>query len=134
MNAQLPTLPSNLTNVKSADISEEQLTQIKGYLGKNNLSTQQAYELLLARGMNQVEATTLKGRLDAVNTSGTDNNNNKESSKSAVEDNTRSGERRLSDTANKTVQVSNPKKIFGLEIFNNGVLSFEPGPINCLPS
>ena len=122
--AQIPSLPSNLSNVKSGDISEEQLMQIKSYLGKNNLSGQQAYELLLSRGMNQMEATTLRTRLDnaSTNTSPSNNANNNIS----VENTTRVGERSLSDTANKTIQVRNPKKIFGLEIFNNGVLSFEP--------
>lgn len=118
--AQLPSLPSNLSNVRSSDITEEQLSQIKGYLGKNNFTTQQAYELLLARGMNQVEAIALKGRLDSGTSAKNANNN------VAQETNTSNGERRLSDTTNKTIEVSNPKKIFGLEIFNNGVLSFEP--------
>ncbi|HEX8461590.1 MAG TPA: hypothetical protein VF623_09175, partial [Segetibacter sp.] len=48
--AQLPNLPSNLGNVKSADITNEQLSQISVYLQKNNMNYQQAYNLLLARG------------------------------------------------------------------------------------
>ncbi|MDQ6812383.1 MAG: polysaccharide biosynthesis/export family protein, partial [Bacteroidota bacterium] len=112
-----------MTNVKSADVSEEQLSQIKAYLGKNNLSTQQAYTLLLSRGMNATEAANLKGRLDdtdsdALSTAGNERPGTSETSGG--------GERRTSDTTNKTIQVANPKKIFGLEIFNNGVLSFEP--------
>jgi protein involved in polysaccharide export with SLBB domain len=118
--AQIPSLPSNLSNVKSSDVTEEQLSQIKSYLRKNNLSSQQAYDLLLARGMNQAEATNLRGRLEVSNNVGSNGNT------ALPEENTRGGERRMSDTANKTVQVVNPKKIFGLEIFNNGVLSFEP--------
>ncbi|MCW3079340.1 SLBB domain-containing protein [Segetibacter sp.] len=117
--AQIPSLPSNLSNAKSSDISEEQLTQIKTYLSKNNLSTQQAYDLLLARGMNPAEATNLRGRLEVSNNVISGNN-------TAQVDNTGGGERRTSDTTNKTVEVINPRKIFGLEIFNNGVLSFEP--------
>lgn len=118
--AQLPSLPSNLSNVKSSDITEEQLSQIKGYLGKNGLSSQQAYELLLARGMSQSEAVTLKARLDSSSGVKSANNNVTQETASG------NGERRVSDTTNNTIQVFNPKKIFGLEIFNNGVLSFEP--------
>lgn len=130
--AQFPSLPSNLSNIKSSDVSEEQITQIKTYLGKNNLSSQQAYELLLSRGMNQVEATTLRARLDALpntnvnsrnNSSGDDNN---ERRLDKGEENTKSTETNLADSTDKTIQVKNPKKIFGFEIFNNGTLSFEP--------
>src|SRR4051812_46454682 len=66
--AQFPSLPSNLTNLKSSDISDEQLVQIKEYLGQNNLTTQRAYELLLSRGMNQGEANMLKQRLEVTGT------------------------------------------------------------------
>jgi protein involved in polysaccharide export with SLBB domain len=127
--AQFPSLPSNLSNVRSSDISEEQLTQIKSYLGKNNLSVQQTYELLLSRGMNQAEATNVKTRLENGSSSGFNNTsrgNNNLNGSLGSDDNARAGERRLSDTTNESVQVKNPKKIFGLEIFNNGVLSFEP--------
>lgn len=123
--AQIPSLPSNLSNLKSADVSEEQLTQIKTYLSKNNLSTQQTYQLLLSRGMNTTEATLLKGRLEST-TKNANASNNSEPKKVNTEENIKEGERRISDTTNKTIVVLNPKKIFGLEIFNNGVLSFEP--------
>src|SRR3954470_10581299 len=72
--AQFPSLPSNLTNLKSSDITDEQLIQIKEYLGQNNLTTQRAYELLLSRGMDQGEASILKQRLEGVATSQTGNN------------------------------------------------------------
>src|SRR3954471_4543652 len=43
-------------------------------------------------------------------------------------DNDNKKNNRFTDSTNLNipVKVSNPKKIFGLEIFNNGVLSFEP--------
>ncbi len=125
--AQFPSLPSNLGNVKSSDVTEEQLSQINGYMKKNNFSSQQAYDLFITRGMNPAEAAALKQRLD--NTIGKQNlgNNNDDITNQGNQRNTsREGERRLSDTANHTIEVLNSKKIFGLEIFNNGVLSFEP--------
>lgn len=121
--AQFPSLPSNLGNIRSSDVSEEQLSQIAGYLSRNNLSSQQAYDLLTARGMSAVEATTLKGRLERARNTRTFTS---DSGRNNLSDQGREGERRFSDTANKTIKVLNPKKIFGLEIFNNGVLSFEP--------
>lgn len=125
--AQLPSLPSNLSRVRASDVTEEQLGQIARYLRQNNMTTQQAYDLLIARGMDPVEAAELKGRLEKIkDRQGTsklskiDNNANEQAIDSA------NGERRFYDTLNKTKPVLNPKKIFGLEIFNNGVLSFEP--------
>ncbi len=135
MYAQLPGLPSNLVNVKSTDITEEQLSQVAAFIRQNNLTNQQAYEQLVLRGMNASEAIALRSRLEKVQEkNATDNRNNRKTDTNNGSDpdviternNTTEGERRVSDTSNKTVQVLNPKKIFGLEIFNNGVLSFEP--------
>lgn len=128
LNAQLPSLPSNLSNVKSADVTEEQLTQIAGYLRQNNFTNQQAYDLLTARGMLPAEAAELRKRLEKVNvresTGGRLSGNN--TGNDQTTNNAYNGERSFSDTVNKTRPVINPKRIFGLEIFNNGVLSFEP--------
>lgn len=127
--AQFPSLPSNLTNLKSSDITDEQLIQIKEYLGQNNLSSQRAYELLLSRGMDQGEASILKQRLEGVATGQTGNNTGikmQEGNNANTKDVLKEGQKRYVDTAEKTIQVANPKKIYGLEIFNNGVLSFEP--------
>lgn len=129
--AQISSLPSNLQNVKSSDITDEQLDDISTYLLRNNLSNEQAYNLVVARGMNAAEATTLKRRLEKSKGNvapGSLKKDPKDNQPDETEqsDNAKTGERRLSDTSNKTVKVLNPKKIFGLEIFNNGVLSFEP--------
>ncbi len=124
--AQLPSLPVNLQKVKSADVSDEQLDEIATYLDQNNTSNQRAYNLLIERGMDPAEAVQLRARLEKVrNNSGrfSNNNNDEDNYQSG---NTNRGERRLSDTVNNVKPVANPKKIFGLEIFSNGVLSFEP--------
>ena len=137
IQAQFSSLPSNLSNIRSADVSDEQLSQIATYLKQNNLTNQQAYDLLVSRGMNAAEATTLKGRLERARDNATtgpvkkDNKDNQDTQLDQTDQtddlsNAKAGRRRLSDTANKTIKVLNPKKIFGLEIFNNGVLSFEP--------
>jgi protein involved in polysaccharide export with SLBB domain len=122
--AQIPSLPSNLASVKSADISEEQLTEVVSYLQKNNITTQQAYNLLVARGMEVTEAGYLKSRIENAEKTGIVDSLPTGVSEQRVSSD--DGSRKLSDTSNKTITVYNPKKIFGLEIFNNGVLSFEP--------
>ncbi len=130
VNAQLPSLPSNLSNYRSADISDEQLSRITDYMQRNNISAQQAYEGLLARGMNTTEAQALRNRIEKSDSSATAAKTKPGTfSEDTEQENAalpRAGERRLSDTTNLTKVVANPKKIFGLEIFNNGVLSFEP--------
>jgi len=125
--AQIPSLPSHLERVRSSDISQEQLSQIAEYLRQNSLTTQQAYNLLTSRGMDPDEAEALRGRLEKVTDRGgrTDRPLSNDNDINDQTDNT-DNERTPFDTINNTKPVINPKKIFGLEIFTNGVLSFEP--------
>ncbi|HKG68216.1 MAG TPA: polysaccharide biosynthesis/export family protein, partial [Segetibacter sp.] len=126
--AQLPSLPFNLKNFKSADVTEEQLSEIVTYLDQNNTSDQQAYDLLRERGMDPIEAAQLRERLEKARNSNrlSNNDNNYNTAPTTETGNTNRGERRVYDTENNVKPVTNPKKIFGLEIFSNGVLSFEP--------
>jgi protein involved in polysaccharide export with SLBB domain len=120
VSAQLGSLPSNLSNFKSSDISDAQLIQVVQQMKVNNITTEQAYQLLIDRGMSAVEASLIKSRIaNAINTS-SNNNNTSQTYKS---DDTRQNSK-LPD--NKTIIVQNPKKIYGVEIFNNGVLTYEP--------
>jgi protein involved in polysaccharide export with SLBB domain len=129
--AQFPSLPANLGNVRSSDITEEQLGQIATYIRQNNISSQQTYELLIRRGMNPTEASNLRDRLDRQ-PSDTQKDDKQDVDKDDKEKEgsakSREKEGRTFDTTlvEKTKEVANPKKIFGLEIFNNGVLTFEP--------
>lgn len=130
--AQLPTLPQNLRNFRSSDVTEEQLDEIVSYLDQNNSSTQKAYNLLVEKGMDPLEASQLRARIekardDKSSNSNYDNGDDATDQQTGnTRNNTRNGDRRFNDTTNNVKPVSNPKKIFGLEIFNNGVLSFEP--------
>ncbi|MEJ7682731.1 MAG: polysaccharide biosynthesis/export family protein [Segetibacter sp.] len=112
--------PVTYEDLKSSDVTEEQLSEIVTFLDQNNSSTQQAYDLLIERGMDTSEATELRGRLEKAR------NRRSRFSNNDNDGNTGSGERRFSDTANTVKPALNPKKIFGIEIFSNGVLSFEP--------
>lgn len=128
LSAQLPSLPGNLRSLKSADVTEDQLSEIASYLEQNNTSNQKAYDLLVERGMPREEAMQLRGRIEKVrdNRTGFLKDDNPEYGETEKYGDTRNGERRFSDTTNTVKPVINPKKIFGLEIFSNGVLSFEP--------
>lgn len=125
--AQLPSLSGNLKNLKSEDVTEDQLTEIVTYLDQNNTSNQQAYDLLREGGMDQAEAMQLRRRIESARKSKSRlSNNDNDDNNNEQTGNTNRGGRRFSDTANTVKPVINPKKIFGLEIFSNGVLSFEP--------
>jgi len=123
--AQFPSLPANLSNIRSSDVTEEQLSQIYSYLKQNNITFQQGYELLMRRGMNPSEANTLKNRLERQAATGTTTANT-DVALSATSSGDQGQHTFDTSLISKTISVANPKKIFGLEIFNNGVLTFEP--------
>lgn len=122
--AQFPSLPSDLSNIKAGDVSEEQVNQVAGYLLQNNISNQQAYDMLITKGMSPVEALALRARIEELTNSQSPALGSLPTP--AAAESRYSNQRRYTDSAVKTVKVDNPKRIFGLEIFNNGVLSFEP--------
>ena len=123
-------LPSNLNNVRSADVTDEQIVMVVQQMNQSNVTSKQAYQLMLQRGMSMVEANLLVQRIERVIFL------NNETKKKEVEDGDNSDfengiinnrrNTRMPVIKNDTFTVKNPKKIFGLEIFNNGVLSFEP--------
>lgn len=131
---QIPSLPNNLSNYRSSDVSSEQLTQIVSYIKQNNITGEQVQNLLLSRGMVSTEAAALRirierGLMEPSNTtppsSQRDNRDNRDNRNNRDNDQDQSSNR-YSDTVNNTAKVKNPLKIFGLEIFNSGVISFAP--------
>ncbi len=127
--AQFSSLPSNLSNIRSSDISDEQLTLIATQMVQRGIDDNTVYQLLIQRGMVVTEASTLIERLQRklLTVPSTSNNNNSVLNNSTSY-NTFSNERLPKDLLilDSLVTVPNPKKIFGLEIFNNGVLDFNP--------
>lgn len=121
-------LPSNLNSVRSADVSDENVVVIVKQMTQMNVSPKQAYQLMLQRGMSMIEANLLTQRIERV-VQLNQESKKKESLNSDVEELSNESSKRQTKTTpskNDTFTVKNPKKIFGLEIFNNGVLSFEP--------
>jgi len=122
----IPGLPNNLNSYRSSDISDEQILLITQQMKLNNVSTKQAYQLMLQRGMSVVEANLIVQRIDRALLL---NSEAEAKSKNNVRDDYEKSDRmtsRMPVIKNDTMTVKNPKKIFGLEIFNNGVLQFEP--------
>lgn len=119
--AQFGNLPADMSAVKSSDISDEHLSAIAVQMAQRGVDEQTAFRVMLQRGMAPVEAALLRDRLERklrVITPPVKEKMNGESrgSRSYPEP----------DDADSTMVVKNPKKIFGLEIFNNGVLNFNP--------
>lgn len=127
---QIPALPSNLNSLRSEDISDDQIKAIVVQMRQNNVTSKDAYQLMVQRGMSIVEANLVTQRIDKAMT---DVTNTPASGKDTKKDEDESRSSRNSDNVsrmpvirNDTMTVKNPKKIFGLEIFNNGVLQMEP--------
>lgn len=121
--AQIPSLPNNLSNYRSSDVSNEQLPQIVDYMRQNNYTGEQVQNLLLQRGMASTEAAALRIRIER----GLMETAKPAPSATQRDDQDQSNSRyRDRDTVNTTTKVKNPLKIFGLEIFNSGVISFAP--------
>lgn len=122
--AQIGSIPQNLSNIRSSDITDEQVGQVVNQMRQNNLSSAQVYQILIDRGMFSNEAVQLRSRIESFATQ-----NPSEPTKNSTIGQTEQSKDRTgtppSVNAN-TIKVNNPKKIFGIEIFNNGVLTFQP--------
>lgn len=128
---QIPGLPSNLNSVRSSDITDEQIVMVVQQMKQNNVTSKQAYQLMLQRGMSMVEASLLQQRIERVifmNQETERKTKQQEDEEDETPGTKNSGRRnnRMPVIKQDTAGVKNPKKIFGLEIFNNGVLQFEP--------
>jgi len=129
LQAQFNALPANLSNYKSADVTDVQINQIAGQMKQNNIDENQAYDLLIQRGMAVAEATQLKSRLalalQQLNANAPASSGNSNTGDNSITP--KKSNNRLPEIDNQnTTAVNNPSKIFGAEIFNNGVISFEP--------
>ncbi len=121
VNAQV-NLPDNLSNYTSASVSDAQIQQIAKGLKDQNISISEFKAQILKRKMLPTEADLIVSRVETALTQVGKTNIAGSSREPEMNP---SSARYVRDTA-KTLAVINPKKIFGLEIFNNGVLTFEP--------
>jgi protein involved in polysaccharide export with SLBB domain len=123
---QIPGLPNNLNSVRSVDISDEQIVMITQQMKQSKVTSKEAYQLMLQRGMSVVEANLIVQRIDRVMLADEENDKKTKDKEDDLDKFDRRSNSRMPVIKNDTMTVKNPKKIFGLEIFNNGVLQFEP--------
>jgi protein involved in polysaccharide export with SLBB domain len=123
---QIPALPNNLNSVRSSDISDEQIVLIVQQMKLNKVTSRQAYQLMLQRGMSIIEANTIQQRIDQVMLAATELDKKSKQDNEEYDAKDANRNNRMPKIKNDTFTVKNPKRIFGLEIFNNGVLNFEP--------
>ena len=124
------TLPANFSNIKSAAITDNQLTQIIQQMTAAGYKPGQFFELAVARGMNPSEATLVQERINKKtnplngngNNDSTGNNFNYSNNDTLSLDSSRY---RTGDTSNVKANP-NPLQLYGAEIFSNSNLTFEP--------
>lgn len=119
-------LPTNLMNVKSSDVTENQVERIAQGMIQQNATSSFVKDELIKRGMSGVEADLLITRIESALALAGANMPKTENSTGNMNNTQNSRYKNQDSIAIRPKQVANPKKIFGLEIFNNGALTFEP--------
>ncbi|TKK68032.1 capsule biosynthesis protein [Ilyomonas limi] len=131
------TLPANFSNIKSASISDNQLTQIIQQMTAAGYTPGQFFELAVARGMNPSEANLVQERINkktgplnandrndtAINNYNSGRNYNFNNSDTLGFDSL--GRRKPNDTLHVRPNP-NQLQVYGAEIFSNSNLTFEP--------
>lgn len=118
-------IPSDLSNIRAAQITDQQLVQMLSQLKTAGYSIDDIYDLAIARGMNPIEAQALKTRAEGImqqvkkNEPITTNNTSTKYYQ---------GPYRILDTIPTDILTApdNKLKIFGTELFNKKNLTFEP--------
>lgn len=107
---------SDLSSVKSDNVSEADIAKLKVQLQTNNISIEQAEQLALSKGMSSTEFAKIKARLGKTDT-GT--GVRPPSQRNEVE-------RKQEPIVNKKTKDTLNALIFGSELFDNPILNFEP--------
>jgi hypothetical protein len=112
---QIPALPNNLNSVRSSDISDEQIVLIVQQMKLNKVTSRQAYQLMLQRGMSIIEANTIQQRIDQVMLAATELDKKSKQDNEEYDAKDANRNNRMPKIKNDTFTVKNPKRIFGLE-------------------
>lgn len=105
---------NDISIIKIDDLSDADITKFKSQLENNNLSIEQAENILLSKGMSIEEISKLKARLNNTNTT---NNQPKPNIENG---------REQEKVINKKVKDVENNSVFGSELFDNPTLNFEP--------
>ncbi len=118
-------LERDLSNVRVDQISDAQIRQFIRAAEERNLSDQQIESTAMLRGMSRAEVSKLMSRIRStkmqMRTSGQQNTAG-QSGLSAQQDSLASD----TDTAGLGMLSKEERKVFGMEIFNNENITFEP--------
>jgi protein involved in polysaccharide export with SLBB domain len=117
---------SNIQNIKVSQLTDEQITQAWKKLQDSGMSEQDAYSMLLQRGMSEADVQTLKERVTLLGLNKKTGTTTKStSSKSKID-----YSRNVNDTVLKPKMVE-PKpnlllNVYGADFFNQTGIKFEP--------
>jgi len=117
-------LPPNLSNVKSSDISDDQL---RGYLQKassNGLTDSQIEQELKKRGMQFSEMDLIRARINQIRTQNVASTSQADAASEKVASSPVA--RTTISTSLLATTSSSADNIFGAELFSNPSLTFEP--------
>lgn len=116
-------VPSDLSAVKSAQITDAQLQQVLAQARTNGLTIDQVEAEFLRRGLPAEEMTQLKLRIQQLD-------GNVESAETPVKSTVENQKRTVTPTKPLELEsaesIKKRSKIFGSELFSNSNLSFEP--------
>jgi protein involved in polysaccharide export with SLBB domain len=122
---------ADLRQVHIDQVSDDEIIYYYGRLQQSNITIEQAYQVLAARGLPQDELTKLQQRIqtlrDAQKLNGTQQQQGTATDKSTLtSDSTTLNGRLENKTKVPTQEEQIDKRIFGSELFSSSSLTFEP--------
>lgn len=113
--------PTNIRNINVANLSNQEVEQIKKEMDKQNMSIDAVESLAMANGMTAQDFSILKARLAATTPQAQANPTNVEAGTNVKE---------------QVIQMDETKRaeVYGAEFFNNASLSFEPNSSMATPA
>jgi protein involved in polysaccharide export with SLBB domain len=117
-------IPSDLSRIRSSQISDAQLQQFVGQAKARGLTAQDLEAEMLQRGLPPAEMAALKQRIELM---GLDTTTSADSSANTNQvPNTKRNSPKTNNSSMYEVLLKKQTRIFGAELFSNANLSFEP--------
>jgi protein involved in polysaccharide export with SLBB domain len=120
---------NNIQNVKIGSLSDEQITQAWKKLQDSGIPEEDAYKLLIQKGMSPGEVAAFKDRVTLLGLNKkTGTNTSKSSEKKKIDYSRNTNDTVLSPKPVKaiTVQPAKTLSVYGTEFFNQTAIKFEP--------
>lgn len=118
----------NISQVKVDQLSDSEIVKFQQQLKASGLSSTEASQIALSRGMSPSEVSKLKNRVDNINNNLNNYPFNNITGNNNQNDNNGSNVRKYVPITDQTIENLNyiNPKIFGSELFRSNSLSFEP--------